>query len=239
MHKLYYLLKMASSKSKLFDQIDNKAKVLINGYMREIQQLFNNQNVSYYVIPIDINRICFMFYYIFEQFDENRCGEEISITNNNKTIDNKSGGKGTCFGKCVISSILDNIYIWKIKTIGTSTSCISIGIADAESLWFNDHSDLVENTISYGYAVCDAALVYCSKDASTNKDIPAFTKKGDVLTMKLKFNPNKSTLSFRINNDDEFIAFDNVERAKELKYRLAISMWDRRSAVELIEFNTV
>ena len=54
--------------------------------------------------------------------------------------------------------------------------------------------------------------------------------------MKLVFssNSNYGILSYKINDEYEFIAADNVPRDKKLKYRLAITMEEKTTAVELI-----
>ena len=45
--------------------------------------------------------------------------------------------------------------------------------------------------------------------------------------MKLDLTKNKGKLSYKVNDSEEFTAFDNILREKNLKYRLAISMVQR------------
>ena len=51
-----------------------------------------------------------------------------------------------------------------------------------------------------------------------------FTKEGDILTMKLNINSNGAILSYKLNDKNEFIAYNNVIKEKDLNYRLIITV---------------
>ena len=55
--------------------------------------------------------------------------------------------------------------------------------------------------------------------------------------MKLLFIKNKEhgILSYRVNDDKQFIAAEDVPREKDLKYRMAVTMGYGGSAIKLVE----
>ena len=57
--------------------------------------------------------------------------------------------------------------------------------------------------------------------------------------MKLVFNSNDGILSYKVNDENEFIASKNITRDKTLSYRLAVSLWCRYSCCELLDFEII
>ena len=55
--------------------------------------------------------------------------------------------------------------------------------------------------------------------------------------MTLELNALFTTLTYRVNNGHEFIAFSNILREKGLNYRLAVSLCDRGPSLQILEYN--
>ena len=78
--------------------------------------------------------------------------------------------------------------------------------------------------VFYGHGTMNHQLIY-----------PGYTDNGgDILIMKLKFTSSGGILSFKINNDEEFIAYNKIEMNEKLQYRLAISMGANKLSVTLL-----
>ena len=72
-----------------------------------------------------------------------------------------------------------------------------------------------------------------------NKDKVRFNKTNSILTMTLKFvkDTKAGILSFKIDDDEEVIAFDDVLRENGLSYRMAVCAdvyGDRKIKIELL-----
>ena len=66
----------------------------------------------------------------------------------------------------------------------------------------------------------------------------SFNKNGDIIIMKLKFDKNCGVLTFKINDNKQFIAFNNIYKDNELMYRVAITTQHIHESIQLIEFTT-
>ena len=73
--------------AKRFDLVSQHIKDLCNGYIKEIQKLLPS-DVSYFVIPKEIYRICCLFYYLHEGFDSSLCCDRMTVSENDQLITN-------------------------------------------------------------------------------------------------------------------------------------------------------
>ena len=159
------------------------------------------------------------------EFDPNLCGDTMKLSNNNKSI---TGGRElqTCYGKQIISSINNGIYIWKLKICGDSGN-IWIGIDNAKGLWIHKYFHTLSNRSKYAYNTSSGLLLY--RQGRDIKNLPKF-KNNDILTMKLIFNDDNDggILTVKKNNEKEVIAStkpsSKIARGDHKKYRFAVSV---------------
>ena len=86
-------------------KIEQKHKHFINGYIRNIQRTyFQDNNDPFYIIPALVINLCLLFWYNdSDEFDPELTGEFIEISNKNKTIKHiNSMGWSTSYGKRII-----------------------------------------------------------------------------------------------------------------------------------------
>ena len=172
--------------------------------------------------------LCLLFYYNnSDEFDPELCGRNFVISNNDKTMLYQGFYWQTCYGKKVISSTMNGIYIWKLKIISTKIATTVIGIDDAEANWGNYKYFRSTSKAWYGYNVI-LGWIYKppidSPEVDIKKGFPIGARRqNSIITMKLIINDNQSILTFKNNDGEEFIACDHVKREDGLEYRLAIS----------------
>ena len=209
------------------NEINSRDKDLVFGFVRQSRDLFyiNTQHI----IPEIISYVTLSYYYIFDTFNRNKCGSRLRILNNNKTITNRNiiqpfDAYSTVYGSNIIDSMTNGTYIWKFRNVGDQTYCLNIGIGNANGPCLE--SGLHANTRRAHYLYHCAGHSYSWQYRGVVKwQLPQFNQIQDVLTMKLQFikGKNKGILSYKINNNDEFITFDDVLREFWLSYRMVVS----------------
>ena len=230
----------ALSKTEI-DKIDKPFKLTVFGFIRESQKLFPTSSSSnnFHIIPDIISYLILLYYHQTEGFNKDLCGKNITISNNDKIIDNKnSNGWSTVYGKRIIPSTLNDImYTWKFKNIGDATEWLNIGIDNANATLINKCGYKHNEKACYWYYGFGTVYSWDNGAKSPSK-IERFQDKNDILTMKLKFDKNAGILSYAV-NEKEFVAYSNITRDSLLDYRMAISLnkYHKNVSVELIEFN--
>ena len=218
-------------------KVDKIFKYTVFGYIRQQQTEYSSSTI----IPQLVIVIILAFYLDdTDEFDEKYCGKYISISNNNKTITyhrKKYWGSNTCYGKKIINSLSNGIYIWKIKFIKGSND-MNIGIDNAKATHCN--GNIYENREKGLYALyLEAGYIFSWKKGGYRLDIKRFEKRNDndTLIMTLHLDSKKSKLCFKWKNSDnnkEFIAFDNILREDGLYYRFAITCREHNQSVQII-----
>ena len=211
---------------KNMEDIDQNTLDLVNGFIKKSQILLPHKLNTFYIIPKLVLFTILSYYHEMEYFDKNLCGPIFKITNENKTINNINNtdyGYKTCYGAKIISSMLNKTYIWTIKNNETQTGGLCIGIDNAGAKWKDTDFDSKKEKASYAYNGCNGALYGWNHDRKSG--YPMFRVKNDILIMKLQFvkNNNKGILSYKVNDDKEFITHQDIPRENELNYRFAIS----------------
>ena len=227
------------NESKL-QKVNQQSKYTVFGYVR--QQ--TTDNLSSNVIPKLVIVVILAFYdNNIAEFDNRLSAKQhVEISNNNKTASYQvwSWGSIKCYGKRVISSLLNGIYIWKIKFLQQSTS-INIGIDNSKATHCNKNIYHERDRGCYGYYIHGGYVFSWDKSGNT-KGFPKLnrSKYGNTLIMKLQLDSKISKLTFKWqsnkSNDTnkEFTAFDNILRDDGLSYRLAITMMSQYMSVQLI-----
>ena len=223
--------------------VDQVSLYLIKGIIRRCEILLSNKNnCNFNAIPNIISHIILSFYCEIELFNINLCGKYINISPNCKIMDNKgSKGWGTVYGTRIINPLIDNIYIWKFKNIGTTTKYLSIGIDNAMAKCINDKLFKTTYKASYCYYARGGIFSWNGdNNAGEIEKLSLFEKKDNILTMKLTLTKNQNTLSFKVNDENEFVAFTNITREKYYHYRLAVSCKNKQFvSIKLMYFTIV
>ena len=68
------------STAKLKNIYPIREKLIIYGYLREVQQLFDEIDNPYYNIPLAINDICLEYYHSNIKWDPEKCGSELIVS---------------------------------------------------------------------------------------------------------------------------------------------------------------
>ena len=214
--------------------------MLIDGYIRELQ----NESEQM-LIPTDINEICIDYFY--EEWDR-FCTKLLSyknviISDDGMTLKrdpSKSWGYESVFGEQLIESINnDMIYSWTFKILSRN-SYLPIGIATE----FKESGDFGDWDNSYFYNTLNGNIRNASHQWHTNygKQLNS----GD--TIKMVFNVKKGYLSYIVNgeviktksefnhSENDGIAFSKIEKAKDLKYRMAVTMYSSNNSITIIDF---
>ena len=210
--------------------------MIVFGYIRNIQQfLLKNTFIN---IPRNVSIIILAFYAEFsDEFDKKLCGKGIKISNDNKQISGAPKWR-TCYGKNIISSINNGIYIWKLKMLGTDNYAY-IDIDNVNGPHINTSFHDTNQKAFYAYN--PYLGFFLSWNKRYNKaDLPQLHT-NDILTMKLQFDTDKETLSIKKNDDKEIIAAAYVTREKELDYRFAISTCrpDKEVSIRILNKNNI
>ena len=107
----------------------------------------------------------------------------MKISNDNKILTHITKlGWSTCYGKTIISSLINKIYIWKFKILFGDGDFINIGIDNSVAKWIDDTIYDKKKKASYIYSW---ALYSWNNIVKT--EFPKFKYKNDILTMKLIF----------------------------------------------------
>ena len=188
------------AKTKNIQQIH---KNVVYGYIRNVQNtVFSENNDPFYIIPKLIIRLCLLFWYeAMDEFDPKLCSKNMKISNDKKTVSMKTNGSSSCYGSIIIDSTIKNVeYIWKIKNIGDNAA-VYIGIDNSNAKWTEDYFDNQHEKASYAYGLYLGKI--CQWNATKKSGAPR-AKKGDIVTMILKFGTKKATLDIKVNDGDNF-----------------------------------
>ena len=215
-------------------KIEQKHKDVVIGFVKTVQ---NKNDALFLIVPLDIIGIILLFWFDgSDEFDPSLCGKNLKITNNNKRLSRpRRGPLQTCYGKKIIISATNATYIWKIKVIGETRNGLVIGIDNARGKYKRTYFWNKKEKGSYNLNAFEEEI------RSWNKRIRYQQVKArkiySIIMMKLDF-PSYSKvgiLSYQIDDDEEFIAADDVPREKELKYRMAITMGVNNTKIKLLK----
>ena len=153
------------------------------------------------------------------------------VLDDRKIICCNTGWKNeSVFGKYVIPSSKGGIYTWTFKVIHYDTS-LYIGITSDIAGKFSDC--FAENTTGSNYAA-----YYCGYKLSkgVKKDYNSFKSLNHGDIMKMELDLNKKTLGFWRNDENLGPAYKNIDVGDKIKYKMAISMLNKDTKIELSSF---
>ena len=231
-----------STMDKKLAAADTKTKLTVHGFIHEIQNLFQNENSSFFLMPEGIINICILYYLIAESWSKG--GEKIEISTKEfendlaKFIMDDDGGWNTVYGSYIIDHTEDGEnkktdckYRWKIKVAAPSTI---IGIDASDYNWIN--SDLSIPDAEYpGYSCASWGAKYDpGQGQSFGGDYAWIGPEIDFLIVEL--NTKTKTLSYLPEDKDTGVKIVDVSMSN--KYRFAISMCQEYT-VQILEFEIV
>ena len=205
--------------------VDTKTKYLVFGFVRIIK-------INDKIIPIPIIELLIKFYYETEYFS--KCGKYAVISNDKLTITNtaKSGEWSTCYGIQAIESNTELIHVWKIKINNShSMGYISIGI-DSSDAQFVDHGFLFKSSSENycfradGYKISKGVQIHGYCNGFFDNDV-----------VEVIVNLSKAEISFTVNDKNQGVAYSNITKRDDIKYRLAVYTYKTNESVTLLDYS--
>lgn len=213
---------------------------LVFGYIREEEKKLGLS------VPLDVKKICLLFYRRKEYFDENLAGDLINTDSDNQTITIHKDGPtiNTAYGFVHIKPLPPNAnrkYIWKFKVI-SCCGYIYIGLDDSAATWKN--SWFAGRTGTNNYAYCCNGWKYSHQTGGTGRTYAERFQEGSVVLMKLYLSSKSATLSFGLmkygndwQNDNSFFVTPAFEHIPQKKHNLRMAVCLRHgSAVQLLAY---
>lgn len=224
--------------------IDDLTKLIVYGYMHQIQKLLNShkEKTILNLIPFDIMKKCLFYYYEAEYFkilgyqvkpkkdivkiyDDARTISH-QLTNNgsgDETITSLFVLKGnTSYGNVNIPSKIKCIYKWYFK-INQITTMLLIGISTNKSYhdqWLNT----IPTGITYYYNPITDQLHH-KHHQSPAKALWSGQAIESLQTLMMEFNLKENSLTFyRNGNKSPHCYINNIESGVDITWNLAVSI---------------
>ena len=225
--------------------VDLKTIDCVNGYIRESQKLFYNNDNPYYYIPELVNRICILYYFLTEFFAI--CGDDIFIGGGEWKKEVRSGGKmwACAYGNIEIDPRKESnvIYEWHLQlhslhVVKNSAFWMSFGISSNSEI-LNDFGTNVNinsaTTEHHAYAY-HVGVDYIYSDMVEDTDQKDLTiRHNDILIMRLNLKDKK--VEFHKNDHEE--TSPSVAINDTVKYRMMICICDTDAIATLIDFKRI
>ena len=225
---------------KVLKYIDQRTKFVVFGYIRE----YENKLSLYINISPGICYICLAYYFLGEYFE--KAGNQFIISNDKMTVTKKqesykyeySNWNNTAYGKLWINSTIPQIIKWKFKI--NELGCLS-GICFclvSKDNRCNENCMSRDSKKDYpNYGFCNKLLTIINDDEAIEEksdDAEKFEKNDIVLMI---FNTIKR--EFYCQNADQInlITIKNIKIGDNIRYKMAIQMYDSFNSVQLIYFN--
>eukprot|EP01084_Bolivina_argentea_P037161 68704_1 len=226
---------------KQLKQINDHTKRSVFGYVREIQEKLSLPN-----IPILISYLCLSYYYHNEYFAKS--GNEVEISNNRMTITKIKGNmdyKNTTYCNTWIQSTSNKIAKWTFKT---NNKCDGDGMA-IYICFVSNYDDKTNCDCSlrelkympnYGFDPKDEydTLMYDNGESTSemNKPIDCSKQFTIILNLEDKF------IGYQYNSNDEVIRdinyiVEDIQTGDDIKYKLAINIYETGCGISLIDFD--
>eukprot|EP01084_Bolivina_argentea_P088859 160428_1 len=194
-----------------------------------------DNHVAANIIPDESEhyRYIFMMEY-FKHYNANT----YRVSDDNMTV-RRIGDGGFCYGASVISSVDHGVYQWNLKIIGQCDwPHMAIGIDEATYIrkkygCFGDYDESEETNAYAFYCNGDKYRRGCNVEQRIEADdnSPRFNEH-DVVLMILDL--SNQTLSYKINDGDEYVAFTNIAIGDDINYTMVVYMQYTDESIELL-----
>ena len=160
-------------------------------------------------------------------------------------INNKDDGKSvtkfggtdefySSYGSNEIPSDSKGIYKWTLRMIGRIGSRTAIGISSTY-----DTGGFLPDFTGATYLITSKPSVKFRKDLKSNDAIrhgpcPSSFSEGDKVTLILDL--SQKLLKILINDVDDEIFFDDIQKEEQIKFRLMVILYEKNSGVEIKNF---
>lgn len=214
-------------------QADNDIKQTVFGFVREFQD--GNKDM---IVPMAINYLCLQYYYIAEYFAYAN-HKFIEMSENKLTIKNIDGYNGySIYCHQWINSMSSMIckWIFKINHKQNNWSYImQFGLTSKQL----ENGEFCSNITvpNYGFRsdyfrIKNGTFYGDTKEQRKPENLKMFTS-GDIITLILDLNRNAFICLI---NDKEELRFDDIQKSKDIKYKMAWSLLNREDSITLLKY---
>ena len=219
----------ALSKLKLIKKIPKSVKYFVAGYTREM-----GTNLSLN-IPVLIQSLCLLYYYQLDYFKKAHSNYEISKDKLTVTkISGLNDWSTNIFCNEWFESVSNRIIKWTFyvnKNKDNYAGILFILITKDNGLAF-DYTWGASSVNDHEYCHFNSGKTYL--DGKISNDASEFGQGDEIVyTLDLK----KNEWKFQKGTDKECIIKSNVPKAKLIKYKLILSMFDEGDSVTLKNFS--
>ena len=220
--------------------VDTQTKMTVNGYIRQAQSLFPEDNI-YYTIPALVIHWIILFFYANEQFDPNQCHQDFKLSSNNTIVTCiKNGSKSIL----LTQTVSKGIHKWKFKLVTiycvSTPYYLSIGawkakyILDRNTFLFGDRRSKKGEGKVYAWNIGQGFTTNGEED-SYNRNYAKGRRsiEGDIIEMVLDL--NKLEIRFILNDKDQGVAFEDIEKTD---YKAAVDIWKGTDTIQLLSFES-
>ena len=212
---------------KQLKKIDKRTQYSVFGWIRNKEKALGLRHVSSMIAAI-----CILYFRDDEIFDV--INEDMKLAPNKKLItkfQNDDDFKNNSYGINEISSMSDMIYEWVLKIHNlNATDSITFGIATKQI----PSKEFDEDEAELYYAF-DGEGESTNHSSNTWKSYGNTWSKNDIITMSLDL--AKAQISLSINGQNQGVAYENVVKSVDAKYRLFASLVDIGDCVEILNFS--
>ena len=206
---------------------DQRVKDLCYGYSKQMEKLFKLSS-----IPKEIVDIFLMYYYFPEFFDKAR-KDRFTISADKMTIENiefSTDHEHTIFMKQWIDSLSNKLIKWRFR----------INKFRGNYMYFGLSSGYDQNSINRDFSVhqnpaymwTNYAMAFFNNEQKWTTEYNCRWGAGSNVLLSLDL--PKATLFCQVDDGDESVVFEKIERRQDLKYILVLQM--HYQSVTLLDF---
>ena len=203
--------------------------LLVHGYTRNMQKEITN------VIPQPITIVCLAYHGLMDYFSipgkyTKISGNGLIVTRNENVSDSYDN---TSYGSKWIPSNQDIIIKWTLRILCNESRGIGIFIGIYNSDLSADKPFFTDDKNIY-YAWQNETRFYFSKNGYSTISYGEMYGEDDVIVMEL--NLKLKTIEFYKNGESQGIAFKDIVKNDDTRYKLFISMFSERDSVQIVNF---
>ena len=210
----------------LLNTVDQRSKYSVYGWIRHMQKTFKIGNV-----PPLVTAICILYFREDEIF--NVISNGIKLSENKKMITKTEDDwdfANNSYGIMEIESENELEYIWDLKICSMqNTGGCAIGIASKQV----PNEEIASSDTDYFYLFFSEGCQH--HEDRNDKDYGIQWNDGDQISLEVDL--KQGNISLSINNEDQGIAFHNIERSKDINYRLFVSLYCIGDCFEITKFS--
>ena len=203
-------------------RIDQRTEYLIYGHNREIMRN----------IPRDINEMCLLYYFEYEEWDKQNIHKEIELKSDNVTIEKINGNESV--NAYLLRQIDSGINEYKFKVIKLKKNYpmhwnrITVGVL-YEGKKYKQLSPPLKDHLSYRPK---SKQIYCNQYCRNRQ---SFLKVGDIVTIIIDM--NERTINAKI-NDIQYSPKNSTKiyprSIKGEKYRVGVNLFVEGDSIQLL-----